>query len=31
MKKRFTVQQNVEILEEGEGGVPVKEIYSKHN
>jgi putative transposase len=31
MKKRFTEQQIVGILKEGEAGVPVKEICRKHN
>ncbi len=31
MKKRFTEQQIVAILKEGEGGVPAKEICRKHN
>ena len=31
MKKRFTEQQIVAILEEGEAGVAVKEICRKHN
>ena len=31
MKKRFTEQQIVAILQEGEAGVPAKEICSKHN
>ncbi len=31
MKKRFTEQQIVAILKEGEAGVPAKEICRKHN
>ena len=31
MKKRFTEQQIVAILKEGEAGVAVKEICHKHN
>ena len=31
MKKRFTEQQIVAILKEGEAGVAVKEICRKHN
>ena len=31
MKKRFTEQQIVAILQEGEAGIPVKEICRKHN
>jgi putative transposase len=31
MKKRFTDQQIISILKEGEAGVPVKEICRKHN
>ncbi len=31
MKKRFTEQQIVAILKEGEAGVPVKDICRKHN
>jgi len=31
MKKRFTEQQIVAILKEGEAGVTVKEICRKHN
>ena len=31
MKKRFTEQQIVAILQEGEAGMPVKEICRKHN
>jgi len=31
MKKRFTEQQIVAILKEGETGVPAKEICRKHN
>jgi putative transposase len=31
MKKRFTDQQIVAILKEGEAGVPAKEICRKHN
>ena len=31
MKKRFTEQQIVAILQEGEAGVAVKEICRKHN
>ena len=31
MKKRFTEQQIVAILQEGEAGVPAKEICRKHN
>ena len=31
MKKRFTEHQIIEILKEGEAGVPVKEICRKHN
>ena len=31
MKKRFTEQQIIAILKEGEGGVPAKEICRKHN
>ena len=31
MKKRFTEQQIVAILKEGEAGVPAKDICRKHN
>jgi putative transposase len=31
MKKRFTEQQIVAILKEGEAGLPAKEICRKHN
>ena len=31
MKKRFTEQQIVAILKEGEAGIPAKEICRKHN
>jgi putative transposase len=31
MKKRFSEQQIVAILKEGEAGVPVKDICRKHN
>ena len=31
MKKRFTEQQMVAILKEGEAGVPAKDICRKHN
>jgi len=31
MKRRFTDEQIVGILKEGEAGVPVKEICRKHN
>ena len=31
MKKRFTEHQIIEILKEGEAGVPVKEICRKQN
>ena len=31
MKKRFSEQQIVVILKEGEAGVPVKDICRKHN
>ena len=31
MRKRFTEQQIVVILKEGEAGVPAKEICRKHN
>ena len=31
MKKRFTEQQIVAILQEGEAGIPVQEICRKHN
>ena len=31
MKKRFTEQQIVAILKEGEAGVPAKELCRKHN
>jgi putative transposase len=31
MKKRFTEQQIVAILKEGQGGIPAKEICRKHN
>jgi len=31
VKKRFTEQQIVAILKEGEAGVPAKEICRKHN
>ena len=31
MKKRFTEQQIISILKEGESGIPAKEICRKHN